>query len=54
VCDCGRFPGSPRSSKRRKEGGRGIPLITAVMDNFEVVPGSGTTSVRFQKRLAFA
>ena len=54
ICDCGCFPGDARSSKPAGEGGRGIPLITAVMDHLEVVQGSGTTRVRFEKRLALA
>jgi hypothetical protein len=41
----------PRTSKPRGHGGRGQPIIAAVVDHFEVVPGSGTTRVRFEKRL---
>ena len=42
----------PQTSKPDGHGGRGIPLIAAVMDHLEVVPDSGTTRVRFQKRVA--
>ena len=34
--------------------GRGIPLIAAVSDVFEVVPGTGRTRVRIGKRVAAA
>jgi serine/threonine-protein kinase RsbW len=54
ICDCGCFPAATRTSKRPGEGGRGLPLIAAVMDAVEVLPGKGTTRVRFQKRLAAA
>jgi serine/threonine-protein kinase RsbW len=54
IADCGCFPDRSRSSKPLGQGGRGIPLIAAMMDNLEVVPGRGTTRVRFQKRLALA
>lgn len=39
----------------RKEpglGGRGMPIIAALMDQLEVVPDAGATRVRFAKRLA--
>jgi anti-sigma regulatory factor (Ser/Thr protein kinase) len=52
ICDCGCFPATPQTAKRRDEGGRGMPIIAAIMDHLEVVPGSGTTRVRFQKQLA--
>jgi serine/threonine-protein kinase RsbW len=55
VVDCGGcFPDVPRTSKPRGHGGRGLPIIAAVVDHFEVVPGSGTTRVRFEKRLVLA
>jgi anti-sigma regulatory factor (Ser/Thr protein kinase) len=34
--------------------GRGLPIISAIVDDFEVVPEDETTRVRFQKRLALA
>jgi serine/threonine-protein kinase RsbW len=53
IVDCGGcFPDVPRTSKPEGHGGRGLPLITAVVDHFEVLPDRGTTRVRFQKRLA--
>jgi serine/threonine-protein kinase RsbW len=53
VTDCGGcFPEVPRTSKPNGHGGRGLPIIAAIVDNFEVVPDSGTTRVRFEKRLA--
>lgn len=51
VADCGCFE-SPQTSKPDGHGGRGIPLIAAMMDDLEVVPDSGTTRVRFHKRVA--
>ena len=53
LVDCGGcFPDVPRTRKPEGHGGRGLPLITAVVDHFEVLPERGTTRVRFQKRLA--
>jgi anti-sigma regulatory factor (Ser/Thr protein kinase) len=55
VCDCGgNFPETPRSSKPEGEGGRGIPIIQAIMDRLEVAPDSEATRVRFEKRVALA
>lgn len=53
IADCGCFE-SARTSKPDGHGGRGIRIIAAVMDTLEVVPGNGTTRVRFEKRLAYA
>jgi serine/threonine-protein kinase RsbW len=53
VSDCGGcFPKQRPTSKRRREGGRGMPIIAAVMDHVEVVPDTGWTRVRFGKLLA--
>jgi serine/threonine-protein kinase RsbW len=53
VCDCGGcFPAEPRSAKPNLEGGRGMPIIAAIMDHLEVLPDPGQTRVRFEKRLA--
>jgi serine/threonine-protein kinase RsbW len=53
VRDCGGcFPAAQPSAKRSGEGGRGMPIIAAIMDQLEVVPDSGRTRVRFAKRLA--
>jgi serine/threonine-protein kinase RsbW len=54
VCDCGScFPANAAiTGKPEGEGGRGIPIIASIMDTLEVLPGGGTTLVRFEKRLA--
>lgn len=53
VCDCGgRFPRNARSAKPDAQGGRGMPIIATIMDKLEIVPSTGTTRVRFEKRLA--
>ena len=53
VVDCGgRFPELPRTSKPDGHGGRGLPIMAAVVENLEVVPDDGTTRVRFEKQLA--
>lgn len=52
VGDCGSFACFSRTRKNPHEGGRGIPLIRAVMDHLEVVPEDGMTRVRFAKRVA--
>ena len=55
VQDCGGcFAREGRSWKPDQLGGRGMPLIAAVMDRLEVLPSTGTTRVRFEKRLAAA
>ena len=55
VVDCGGcFPEVPRTSKPHGHGGRGLKIIAAVVDDFEVVPDRGTTRMRFKKRLALA
>ena len=52
VRDCGGcFPRGRSSSKRSGEGGRGMPIIAAIMDQLEVVPDTGRTRIRFAKRL---
>lgn len=53
VCDCGGcFPAESRSSKPDEQGGRGMPIIAAIMDSLEVLPSQGLTRIRFEKRLA--
>jgi len=53
VCDCGGcFPQNAATPKPNGEGGRGISIITAIMDSIEVLPDPGVTRVRFEKRLA--
>lgn len=48
VCDCGRFDGGSKPEYELATRGRGIPLISAVMDSFEVMPEE-PTRVRFGK-----
>jgi anti-sigma regulatory factor (Ser/Thr protein kinase) len=53
VRDCGgSFAHGARTSKPSGHGGRGIPLILALTDQLEVLPGPGATVVRFEKRVA--
>jgi serine/threonine-protein kinase RsbW len=55
VRDCGGcFPAQPRSMKPDLQGGRGMPIIAAIMDKLEILPSTGLTRVRFEKRLAAA
>jgi len=51
VADCGCFA-EKRTTRRRDERGRGLGIIAAIMDQFEVVPGTGATRVRFAKQLS--
>lgn len=50
VCDCGRFSAPSDAPSAYSLGGRGIPLMSAVTDDFELRPDSGGTRVRFGKR----
>jgi anti-sigma regulatory factor (Ser/Thr protein kinase) len=50
VCDCGRFAGRRAPATKESLGGRGIPLMSAVTDDFELLPETGGTRVRFGKR----
>jgi anti-sigma regulatory factor (Ser/Thr protein kinase) len=50
VCDCGNFDSAPLPPGQDSLHGRGIPLIAAVVDHFELVPGGPLTRVRFAKR----
>ncbi len=57
VCDCGRFESAPLPPGPEASHGRGMPIIAAVVDHFEVVPEGPLTRVRFAKagrRLAAA
>jgi anti-sigma regulatory factor (Ser/Thr protein kinase) len=57
VCDCGEFEEAPLPPGPESPHGRGIPIIAAVVDHFEVVPDGPLTRVRFAKagrRLAAA
>jgi anti-sigma regulatory factor (Ser/Thr protein kinase) len=50
VCDCGQFDEAPPPPAPDAPHGRGIPIIEAVVDYFEVVPDGPLTRVRFAKR----
>ena len=52
VRDCGDNARPLRSPKLSAEGGRGMPIIAALMDGVDVTPGANATRVRFAKRLA--
>jgi anti-sigma regulatory factor (Ser/Thr protein kinase) len=52
VADCGGCFQEKRSTRRRNERGRGLRIIAAIMDHFEVVPDRGATRVRFAKQLS--
>jgi anti-sigma regulatory factor (Ser/Thr protein kinase) len=57
VCDCGRLESAPLPPGPEASHGRGLPIIAAVVDHFEVVPDGPLTRVRFAKagrRLAAA
>jgi serine/threonine-protein kinase RsbW len=55
VRDCGGcYPAESRSSKPDEQGGRGISIIAAIMDRLEILPSTGLTRVRFEKRVAVA
>jgi anti-sigma regulatory factor (Ser/Thr protein kinase) len=51
VCDCGHFEAELRPAAQDDIGGRGIPIIAAVADHFELLPEPSQTRVRFGKRL---
>jgi len=54
VRDCGDRTDEPRTRKLSGEGGRGMPLIAALMDDLQVSPEGDATRVRFGKQLAVA
>jgi serine/threonine-protein kinase RsbW len=54
VSDCGTFEASARPADHHATHGRGIPIITAVVDHFELLPDGPLTRVRFAKRRALA
>jgi anti-sigma regulatory factor (Ser/Thr protein kinase) len=54
VCDCGSFDAELRPAAQDDIGGRGIPIIAALADSFELVPEPDRTRVRFGKRLPVA
>jgi anti-sigma regulatory factor (Ser/Thr protein kinase) len=52
VCDCGTFRAAPAPVDVMSLGGRGIPLIAAMVDQLELLAGTDETRVRFTKHLA--
>ena len=54
VCDCGSFDAQLRPAAQDDVGGRGIPIIAALADHFELLPEPDRTRVRFGKRLPVA
>jgi serine/threonine-protein kinase RsbW len=54
VCDCGSFDALLRPAAQDDTHGRGIPIIAALADHFELVPEPSQTRVRFGKRLRAA
>ena len=52
VCDCGGFEREARGRAADDVNGRGIPIMTAVTDHFELVPDGRYTRVRFSKARA--
>ena len=52
VADCGGCYPARRTTKASGDGGRGMRIIEAIMDQLEVEPDRGATRVRFAKRLA--
>jgi len=54
VCDCGSFDAQLRPAGKDDTHGRGIPIIAALADHFELVPEPSQTRVRFGKRLRVA
>jgi anti-sigma regulatory factor (Ser/Thr protein kinase) len=49
-----RRSGEPRTRTLSGEGGRGMPIIAAIMDDLEVSPDGDATRVSFGKQLAVA
>jgi anti-sigma regulatory factor (Ser/Thr protein kinase) len=54
VCDCGEFQSRLPAPSPDDTHGRGIPIIAAVVDHFELIPDPCRTRVRFGKRRAVA
>jgi serine/threonine-protein kinase RsbW len=54
VCDCGSFDAHLRPATQDDTHGRGIPIIAALADHFELLPEPSQTRVRFGKRLRVA
>jgi anti-sigma regulatory factor (Ser/Thr protein kinase) len=54
VCDCGRFEATPALTEPDATHGRGLPIIAAVVDDFELENEGRLTRVRFGKRRGLA
>ena len=54
VRDCGSFDAHLRPATQDETHGRGIPIIAALADHFELLPEPSQTRVRFGKRLRAA
>ena len=54
VCDCGRFGPGVQAPDLLSVGGRGIPIIAAVVDHLELLPAADRTRIRFGKRVPIA
>jgi serine/threonine-protein kinase RsbW len=54
VTDCGQFDSTLEPAPLDSTGGRGIPIIAAVVDRLEVKNGNGRTLVRFERHAAAA
>lgn len=54
VCDCGRFSAGMQTPDLESVGGRGIPIIAAVVDHLELMPTADRTRIRFGKRVSVA
>ena len=54
VCDCGRFSAGLQAPDLESAGGRGIPIIAAVVDHLELLPTPDRTRIRFGKRVSVA
>jgi anti-sigma regulatory factor (Ser/Thr protein kinase) len=50
VCDCGRFDEPGTAAPADGLSGRGIPMMNALTDYFELVPEPSSTRVRFGKQ----
>jgi anti-sigma regulatory factor (Ser/Thr protein kinase) len=54
VCDCGQFESTPSLSGPDATHGRGLPIIAAVVDHFELEAEGPLTRVRFGRRRRLA
>jgi len=54
VMDCGSFRVSRPAERLEATRGRGIPLMAAVVDQLELMPGGTRTRVRFRKQVDVA